>query len=55
MTIGLLIFSDPSMEQFTGADRFEIAARERGHDLVKIYEPYLSFEQDLPQSPLRKG
>lgn len=43
MTIGLLIFSDPSMEQFTGADRFESAARERGHQLVKIYEPYLSF------------
>ncbi len=39
------------MEQFTGADRFEAAARERGHQLVKIYEPYLSFEI----SPLPEG
>lgn len=46
MHIGLLIFSDPSMEQFTGADRFEQAARERGHNLFKIYEPYLSFFGD---------
>ncbi|MBI4437717.1 RimK family alpha-L-glutamate ligase [Candidatus Uhrbacteria bacterium] len=43
MTIGLLIFSDPSQEQYTGAERFEMAARERGHELVKIYEPFLSF------------
>ncbi|MBI5794340.1 RimK family alpha-L-glutamate ligase [Candidatus Uhrbacteria bacterium] len=45
MTIGLLIFSDPSQEQYTGADRFETAAASRGHQLVKIYEPYLSFTE----------
>ncbi len=31
------------MEQFTGAERFEQAAASSGHQLVKIYEPFLSF------------
>jgi ribosomal protein S6--L-glutamate ligase len=43
MQIGVLIFSEPRMEKHTGADRLEEAATQRGHKLVRIYEPYLSF------------
>lgn len=43
MNIGILIFSEPSMEQYTAVDRLTEAGQELGHAIVKLYEPRLSF------------
>lgn len=43
MTIGILIFSHPTEDQHTCCDRLEEAIVKRGHNIVKLYEPFLSF------------
>ena len=43
MTIGILVFNEPPEIIPTGVDRFEEAARVRGHQIVQIHEPFLSF------------
>ena len=43
MNIGILIFSGPRDEGYTGVDRLEEAGQAAGHTIVKIYEPHLSF------------
>ena len=46
MRLGILIFSEPALEQYAQADRIEQAARARGHEVVKLYSPFLSFIHD---------
>ena len=43
MTIGILIFSEPRDEVYTGVDRLVSAGQAAGHTVVKLYEPHLSF------------
>ncbi|MFH2232635.1 MAG: hypothetical protein ABII13_05730, partial [Patescibacteria group bacterium] len=43
MKIGILIASLPKDEKYTNADRLVEASEKRGHEIVKIYEPSLSF------------
>jgi ribosomal protein S6--L-glutamate ligase len=43
MTIGILIFSEPTESIPTGSDRFTETGEELGHQIIKLYEPYLSF------------
>ena len=46
MRIGILIFSYPKSEGYAGAERILEAGRARGHDMVKLYEPYFTFSHD---------
>jgi ribosomal protein S6--L-glutamate ligase len=43
MNIGILIFSEPSLEKYSSADRLVQAGEAMGHNVVKLYEPHLSF------------
>jgi len=43
MKIGILIFSEPSMEQYTAVDRLIEAGESLGHEVVRLYEPRFSF------------
>lgn len=43
MNIGILIFSEPSLESYAQAERLIEAASAMGHTGVKLYEPYFSF------------
>lgn len=43
MTIGILMFSEPRDEGYTGVDRLTQAGQAAGHTIVKIHEPHLSF------------
>ena len=43
MTIGILIFSDPLEDRFTNVERLNEAALARGHKILKLYEPLMSF------------
>ncbi len=43
MNIGILIFSNPSQEQSTSADRLVEEGEKLGHTVHKLYEPKLSF------------
>ena len=44
MTIGILIFSNPTEEQHSCSEMLEEAIIRRGHVCVKIYEPFLTFQ-----------
>jgi ribosomal protein S6--L-glutamate ligase len=46
MNIGILIFSEPSMEQYTAVDRLVEAGEAEKHSVVKLYEPRLAFLDD---------
>lgn len=43
MTIGILIFSEPKFEQYTGVERLNEAAIQIRHHVVHLYEPYFSL------------
>lgn len=42
MTIGILIFSEPRLEQYTGVTRLTEAATQLGHEVIPLYEPFFS-------------
>ncbi len=46
MTIGILIFSTPKFEQYTGVERLTQAAQEMGHTVVHLYEPFFNLSGD---------
>lgn len=46
MYIGILIFSQPRQETFTNVERLEQAAMERGHQTIRLYEPFFSISDD---------
>jgi len=46
MRIGILIYSYPKRESFTGVARLEEAGVARGHEIVRLYEPYFTFHHD---------
>ena len=46
MNIGILIFSEPSQEKYSSADRLVDAGKAMGHNVVKLYEPHLSFYKE---------
>ncbi len=43
MTIGILIFSKPHDDAFSGSDRLVEAGQAAGFTTIKLYEPHLSF------------
>ena len=43
MTIGILIFSEPKFEQFTGVERLDEVAQRSGHTIIHFYEPFFSI------------
>lgn len=46
MTIGILIFSTPKFEQYTGVERLTQAAEKLGHTVVHLYEPHFNLSGD---------
>ena len=46
MTIGVLIFSEPRDQRFSNVDELVAAGEQRGHVMVRLYEPQLSFVHD---------
>lgn len=42
MIIGILIFSEPKFEQFTGVDRLSEEAQKLGHTVIHFYEPFFN-------------
>ncbi len=45
MHIGILIFSEPDQEKSTCVGRLEESARAHGHEVTRLYEPFLCFLQ----------
>jgi ribosomal protein S6--L-glutamate ligase len=43
MKIGILIFSEPKFEQYTGVERLTETGIKMGHEVVHLYEPYFSL------------
>lgn len=43
MNIGILIFSEPKIDTFSGTDKLAETGEEMGHTIHKLYEPYFSF------------
>lgn len=46
MKIGILIFSEPKFEQYTGVERLTEAATQMGHQTIHLYEPSFSLSGD---------
>ncbi len=46
MTIGILIFSEPKFEQYSGVERLDEAAQSNGHDVIHLYEPFFSISDN---------
>lgn len=55
MKLGILTFSTPKQDSSTAVTRLSEAAKKRGHEVVLLYEPYLTIGHDQALEILYQG